>query len=249
MKTKVGTRIVSVDEKLSYAHSVPVDINLTRLSVKEILDTAAAESGDKTAFIFPHNFGLELSFNDVQAKVMILAENLLRMGFKKGDRLALAIDNTFEVVITFLACAIIGVVVTLFSPNFKLFEFEHLLKKTGAKGLVIFDSIGEKNFIEIMNKLCPEMESSEKGQLISSTFPDLEHIIVINRSLSVQTEDGQERPSVGENLVRYAGCWSYEDIATEKLEDGSCEWPYVAIDDLLFISFTVRNILWMNSTV
>lgn len=58
----------------------------------------------------------------------------------------------------------IGVVPTLFSPNFKAFEFaKHLLKMTGVSGLVISDRIGKKSFFEIIKKLCPELPRSEKG--------------------------------------------------------------------------------------
>ena len=245
MKTKVNGKIISVDDKFSYAHALPENAHFTRCSVKDQLDIAATESGHKLAFAFPNNFGLELTYKDVQDQSKILAQNLLNIGFKKGDRLAIAVDNTYEVVITFLASAIIGVVTTLFSPNFKAFEFEHLLKKTGARGLLIFDSIGERSYFETIKKLCPQIETSEKGQINSEKFPELKHVIVINRSLSVQNEEGEEKPSVKENLVRYPGCWAYEDLATEKVANvngkDDAEWPYLQLDDLLLIVFTVNR--------
>ena len=130
------TTSVHVDQVYSYAHASSPTNNLSRKSIKELINEAARDCPSKIAFIFPKNDHLELTFSDVRQRTILLAQNLLHLGFGRGDLLAISVDNSFHVLVTFLACASIGVISAFFNQSYRLFEYEHLLAKTKAKGKI-----------------------------------------------------------------------------------------------------------------
>lgn len=101
-----------------------------------------------------------------------------------------------------------------------------MLKKSGAKGLVIYDSFKTLQHMEIMRRLCPEMEFSAPGELNSKMLPNLKHVMVLNSPLMP-------------NKSTYKGTWDYSKLLESTLENQKRELPYLDIDDPCLILFTV----------
>lgn len=177
-------------------------------------------------FQFPHNKDMKLTFAELKQRVDTAANKLLELGFQKGDRLGLVLPNTSETVLLFLAAAQIGVITVIMSPAYQLVEIEYMLKKTGVKGVVIYDTFRVLKHLEVMRKICPELDSSEPGELKSSRLPDLKHVFVINSPLAA------EKP-------RYKGTWSVDDLFDNKSSLKSRQYPQVEMDDNALILFTV----------
>ena len=49
-----------------------------------------------------------------------MAQNLLSMGFKKGDRLAIMLPNVPETVVSLIAASQIGVIAVIMNPAYQL---------------------------------------------------------------------------------------------------------------------------------
>jgi fatty-acyl-CoA synthase len=177
------------------------------------------------AFSFPHNKGLTLNFSELKQRVDTISQNLLDLGFQKGDRIGLVLPNTSETVLLYLAAAQIGAIVVIMSPAYQLVELEFMLKKTGVKGVVIYDTFRTLQHLEIIRKICPEMDTSEPGELKSTRLPELKHVFVINSPLS------QEKRT-------YVGTWSYEQLSENRSSLKKKPLPHVEMDDPSLILFT-----------
>lgn len=128
---------------LSYASSFsefPMALRTTR----ELLAQKATEKGNKLAYLFPYQ-GIKLTFSELKERVDSAAQNLLDLGFQKGDRIAFALPNSVELLILSLAASEIGAISTLMNPAYQKVEFEYMLKKTRAKG--------ERSFLYVILKI------------------------------------------------------------------------------------------------
>lgn len=77
-----------------------------------------------------------------------------------------------------------------------------------------------------MQHLCPELETSQPGELNSKNLPSLKHVIVLNSPLSPEK-------------LRYNGTWKYSDVVEKKSIALKRDLPYVDLDDPSLILFTV----------
>lgn len=64
--------------------------------------------------------GVDFTFGEVHQRVSSLAQNLLTLGFQKGDRLAISLPNTYELLLTFLAASEIGLISVVLNPAYQV---------------------------------------------------------------------------------------------------------------------------------
>ncbi|MDI9575229.1 MAG: AMP-binding protein, partial [Bacteroidota bacterium] len=79
----------------------------TRKDVRELIIDAAEKFGNKTAFVYNDQ---EYSFIDLKDSVFRLANSLLDMGYKKGDKIAIYLPNCLEYVYSYYAIYSLGLV-------------------------------------------------------------------------------------------------------------------------------------------
>jgi len=165
------------------------------------------------------------TFKEVKQRVDEMAQNLLKLGFQKGDRLAIMLPNIPEINISVLAAASIGVIAVLLNPAYQLVEVEYMLKKTGAKGLILLDNFKSLQHYNLIKTISPEIENGTKGQLNLSKLPALKHVFVVKNRLMV------------DKSCQYKGTWEFSEI--EKFDRKFEEKPHVDFDDSLAMLFTV----------
>ncbi|MDR1940139.1 MAG: AMP-binding protein, partial [Clostridiales bacterium] len=137
----------------------------------------------ETAAAFPNHPAVkytdrayERSYGQFNAECDRLARVFLRLGYKKGDHIAVWATNTPEWLLTLFAAAKIGVVLVTVNTNYKIFELEYQLGQCDARGVVIVDGFKDSNYISIINSLIPEIASSADGVIDSPKFPFLKHV-------------------------------------------------------------------------
>jgi acyl-coenzyme A synthetase/AMP-(fatty) acid ligase len=217
--------------KLSYATTYPIQksgFDVVVSPVSYFVQNKADSTPNKLVYAFPHQ-GHEITYGDLNQRVNVAAQNLLELGFKKGDRIAIVLPNNLELIVTFLAACKIGAISTVLNPAYQAVELEHALKKVGAKAVVIYDSFKTLNHMNLMYKLCPELETSHPGELCSKLLPDLKHVFVLNS------------PFLPDKKV-YKGTWKFSQISESKSNHLSHEIPCVDAEDPCLILFTVSNI-------
>jgi acyl-CoA synthetase (AMP-forming)/AMP-acid ligase II len=101
---------------------------IQKLNAKKFPDTVALKDKDR-AFTYP----------EMNRRVNQLAHSLLSLGLKKGDKVAVLLENSIEIVEVFLATAKTGIITV--PINFRLVspEVEYIAGNSDAKALIVHD--------------------------------------------------------------------------------------------------------------
>lgn len=231
--------------KLSYEHNqFSSKLDITGMTVGQKLAEQAAAKPNDLAYKFCMTQA-SYTFLELKQRVDELAQNLLNLGFTKGnlktwnytfkvikllrenilgDHIALLLPNTPEAALITLAAGSIGVVTILMNPAYQLVEIEYMLKKTKAKGIFMLENLKTLQHYDLLSRICPELESSRKGELNSEKLPDLKHVIITNLLPSKEFES------------KYKGTWSFNEV--KQHNSVSLEVPYVDFDDNFGMMFT-----------
>jgi len=125
-----------------YPEKVPHEIEIIEKSVPQAFDDAVAKWGKKkNAMIF---YGAKMNFVELKEHVDRFATALWDLGVRKGDRVALLMVNCPQFVITFMACARIGAIMTPISPVYVSPEIKHQLEDSGTETVVCLDILYDR---------------------------------------------------------------------------------------------------------
>ncbi|GCE20423.1 class I adenylate-forming enzyme family protein [Dictyobacter kobayashii] len=124
-----------------------------------LLRKAAENNPDRPAIIY-HD--LNFTYRETVSMVNGIANGLYELGLRKGDHICLYITNRPEYIITFIAAASIGVVVSPMNPSYKEREISYQLSDSEAKAILV------------QSELVPTLNLA----LSQKEFPHLQHIIV-----------------------------------------------------------------------
>ncbi|MCK4362835.1 MAG: AMP-binding protein, partial [Dehalococcoidia bacterium] len=97
----------------SYDPGVAHSMNYPEHTLQQLLEESVSRYADCTAIIFPGAFGDEsmMSYRELDRQCNKLANALLEMGVKKGDRVALLMPNCPQFVISYYAVLKVGAIV------------------------------------------------------------------------------------------------------------------------------------------
>ena len=105
---------------------------------------------DDVALIY---FGRKISYGVLFEQIDICRKGLLKYGVKEGDKVALLVSSTPEVIYTVLALNRIGAVADLINPLFEEQQIIDRINETGAELLFVLDRLFDR--VEgILPKLC-----------------------------------------------------------------------------------------------
>lgn len=123
----------------SYDPGVPHAMNYPNHTLQQLLEESARRYADCTAIIFPGAFGDEsmMSYRELDRQCNKLANALLEMGVKRGDRVALLMPNCPQFVISYYAVLKVGAIVVATNPLYSPREMELQLKDCGAETIIV----------------------------------------------------------------------------------------------------------------
>jgi len=158
--------------------------DLDRLSVGQVLEKAAKDSPGKVAIV---DGDKRITYAELDALADALAAALAELGFKKGDRIAIYMKNSLELVAAFYGMQKIGAIAVWINAIYRMHEAEFILKNSEARGLFIFTQWDGYDYLNETLKIKKEL-------------PELEFIVTSGRSkgegvYSFETliEKGRER--------------------------------------------------------
>lgn len=141
-----------------------------------------------------------------------------------GDKIAVLLPNIPETPLITLAAASIGCVTVLMNPAYQLTEIEYMVRKANCKGIFILDNLPILKHYDLLKKICPELETCQKGELVSNKLPDLKHVIVCSVMPTKELES------------KHKGTWSFNEVKTHN--KATISLPYVDYDDDFVMMFT-----------
>jgi len=123
-----------------------------------------------TAGLYPDNVAIwvgqtQYTYRELKETVDRLATALLKLGFKRGDRVGILFPDWPEYTIALYACGTIGVVISPMNPLYRKMELTTILNHLEAKAFFMPSEWRGFSFADLMEQ-------------IRSEFPHLEHVIV-----------------------------------------------------------------------
>lgn len=116
---------------------VPKNIEVEKPVSEYLREWAKARPGS-IALSF---YGRDMTYGELDEAIDRFAQGLIGLGVKKGDRVALFMQNCPQFVISFFGILRAGGVVVSLSPMFKHAELEYELNDAQAESLVVLDSL------------------------------------------------------------------------------------------------------------
>lgn len=153
--------------------------NIDQTTIGQLVDLMAELHPDNDALVYPFR-NLRYNYRQFRDVCNQLAKGLMHLGIKKGEHIAIWANNVPEWVLTQFGSAKMGAIMVTVNTNYRTFELEYLLKQSDATTLILVGGVREeREYIAIVNELCPKLKESEPGQLDCDKVPHLKNVIYI----------------------------------------------------------------------
>ena len=153
---------------------------LIDMTFSQVLDRMVDEFPDQYAFRYT-TLDYTRTYAEFRDDVDTFARALIAMGVKPGDHVAIWATNVPQWFITFWAATKIGAVLVTVNTAYKIHEAEYLLRQSDTHTLVMIDGFKDSDYVAIINQLCPELATLEKGRpLHSKRLPFLRNVITVD---------------------------------------------------------------------
>ncbi len=180
------------------------------------LDRHLESDGDRVAFYWEGEPGdtQEITYRDLYERVCKLSNALKKLNVEKGDRVAIYLGMTPEIVVSMLACARIGAVHSVVFGGFSSEALADRINDAQAKLVITADGAWRRG------EIVPLKENVD-GSLELTKY--IENVIVVKRTNQViHMEAGRDH-------------WYEEITANESTE---CEPEIMNAEDMLYILYT-----------
>ncbi|CAM4284841.1 hypothetical protein F901_03444 [Acinetobacter dispersus] len=164
--------------RLSYASGTSSQ-PLLGMTIGDKFDQACQQYAEQEAIVSSHQ-NRRLSYKELQHEVNAFACSLLKLGLKKGDRLAIWSPNCVEWTVTQFAAFKAGIILVNLNTAYKSHELEYVLNKVSCKGLIIASQFKTTDYQELLSKIAPELASSPDKVLNAARLPHLKYVIKID---------------------------------------------------------------------
>jgi long-chain acyl-CoA synthetase len=159
----------------------------TKSTVPSLIRNTVANIHPDTDTFLIHKVGndwVEISYREALTKIDAISAYFLDIGIKKGDRLALIIENGPDYVYYDQALQQIGAVNTSIYPTLSETDIEYILNDSGARTILVGNPFLLRKIVKIANN-CPEL------MRIVPVFDDFEkHTAKANLNAGVISLDG-----------------------------------------------------------
>lgn len=138
-----------------------MELQLKNKPIHAYIEENARQHPDKTAIYF---YGTNIRYGELVSYIHRTANYLLKHGVKKGDTVALFMQNSPQFIIGYFAAQKIGAIAAPCNPMFKEWELEYQLNDLNAKVILVAANlmpilVGVKDKTNIEHTLVVEYES------------------------------------------------------------------------------------------
>lgn len=147
---------------------------ITRVNIGDALTRTAGRMPDKPAVV---DGTRSWTYAQLNSRVNRVANSLAAMGYARGDALALASGNSCEFLVTYYACAKLGLVCVPMNLGWRAEEIAYVLEHSEARGVVV------------------------EAQLVPLVIPAVEKVPAV-RDVVVASADGEYEQSLPDRTWR-----------------------------------------------
>jgi len=166
--------------------------------------------------------GRRVTYGDLWQSVQQVARGLYESGIRRGDRVAVCMQNSVEWVLCFYGAATIGAVTIPVNTRFKAEELEYCLRQADVRLLLIVERFLKIDFIDMLRRICPALD----GKLPDARLPRLEQVIVLGGDVPAAAI------SFGQLLARGSGAANLppfethpDDVLLMQYTSGTTSYP------------------------
>ena len=132
-----------------YDYNVPTTLRYPKFPLQNLMHLAASQFPHKTAIDFCQT---PMTFVQLRSEMLRMANALIGLGVKKGDRIGIALPNCPQYVITYFAVLSVGAIVVNLNPLYTYDELKFMIENTTLETLVTFDAV-----LPTMKKLAKDL--------------------------------------------------------------------------------------------
>ncbi len=151
---------------------------LVEKTLGQILDDTTAKFPKNDALVYVDR-NVNYTYEEFKQKVELLAKGLIKLGIKKGDKIAVWAYNVPEWVLLQFATGKVGAILVTVNTYYKSHELEYLLKQSDSTTLFLVQSFKDVDYVETVNKILPDLKNSEPGNLKTEKLPLLRNLVFI----------------------------------------------------------------------
>ena len=159
----------------SYVHGVSLTPLLGE-TIGALLRRVAAEGPERLALVTRHQ-NVRWTYAELLRRSEDLAVGLQALGLKKGERIGIWAANCSEWVLAQFGTALAGLILVNINPAYRVHEFEHAIKKSGCKALILSPGHKTNDYFASLRALAPEIDAAEPGRLKAPRLMKLETVI------------------------------------------------------------------------
>ncbi len=195
----------------------------------DVLDTMVKHYPDQYAFKYT-TLDYTRTYTEFRRDVDECAASLISLGVKPGDHVAVWATNIPAWFITFWATTKIGAVLVTVNTAYKIHEIEYLLKQSDTHTLIMIEDCKDINYKEIIEELCPELQTLNPGDPIySKNLPFLRNVVTVGFSMTgcLTWEQMLQRASLvpSEEVRRRASLVKPDDVCNMQYTSGTTGFP------------------------
>ncbi len=195
----------------------------------QVLDDIVAQFPDQYAFKYT-TLDYTRTYSQFRDDVDNFARSLVSMGVRAGSHVTIWATNVPAWYISFWATAKIGAVLVTMNTAYKIHEAEYLLRQSDTHTLIMVDGYRDSNYSEIMEELCPEINSTKAGEpLHCKRLPFLRNIITVGfkKQGCLTWEEALLRAErvPKETVYRMAAAVNIHDVCNMQYTSGTTGFP------------------------
>lgn len=154
-------------------------MTLLNLTVGELLEKQVNLYPHQEAVVYPE-LKLRKTYKEFDDMVNQAAKGFMSLGIQKGENVAIWADNKPEWITSQFATGKMGAVLVTVNTSYQAKELEYLLKQSESTTLIMAESYKGTSYLDILKRICPELDHTEKGKVDSPKLPHLKNIIVLS---------------------------------------------------------------------
>ncbi|MEW5952708.1 MAG: AMP-binding protein [Bacillota bacterium] len=150
-----------------------------KITIGDLVDVMANRFPDNDALVYPFK-DLRCTYSQFRDVCNQAAKGFMKLGIKRGEHIAIWANNVPEWVLTQFSTGKMGAVLVTVNTNYRSHELEYLMKQSESTTLLLVNGIKEKNeYLKIIYEVCPELKTSQQGQLNCQKLPLLRNVIFL----------------------------------------------------------------------
>jgi long-chain acyl-CoA synthetase len=161
------------------------------MNIGSLFSRHAKYRPDHLAVIFENQ---RLTYQEFNQGINRLANALLNLGVKKGDKVATILPNCLELLETYWAVAKIGGVVVPFSTLLRANAFRTLLKDSDTVAIIT-----DSSFVDTINSIKDDLSGIQKDQYILTDASDIQGYQDYHAIKSASSDNEPEGIDINDN--------------------------------------------------